>query len=159
MFKRKGGGVKGLLNNVKKNCTFLSWRLPLDPSFSNANPNLPTQRSERLMIFQTGRKDKEQKLPGGCVHNVSNKACLLQLSVPEGAEFQNSWAALLLLCQHKYQVTIPVLNCHPIRQQQKNQGIIEVWGRLYDPFFAHPTLVGRTNPPVIFPFHLSCRPG
>ena len=30
MFKRKGGGrVKGLLNNVKKNCTFLSWRLPL----------------------------------------------------------------------------------------------------------------------------------
>ena len=29
MFKRKGGGVKGLLNNVKKNCTFLSCRLPL----------------------------------------------------------------------------------------------------------------------------------
>ena len=29
MFKRKGEGVKGLLNNVKKNCTFLSWRLPL----------------------------------------------------------------------------------------------------------------------------------
>ena len=28
MFKRKGGGVKGLLNNVKKNCTFLSCRLP-----------------------------------------------------------------------------------------------------------------------------------
>ena len=25
----KGGGVKGLLNNVKKNCTFLTWRLPL----------------------------------------------------------------------------------------------------------------------------------
>ena len=23
MFKRKGGGVKGLLNNVQKNCTFL----------------------------------------------------------------------------------------------------------------------------------------
>ena len=29
MFKRKGGGVKGLLNNVKKNCTFLKGRLPL----------------------------------------------------------------------------------------------------------------------------------
>ena len=29
MFKRKGGGGKGLLNNVKKNCTFLSCRLPL----------------------------------------------------------------------------------------------------------------------------------
>ena len=30
MFKRKGGGgVKGLLNNVKKNCTFLTCRLPL----------------------------------------------------------------------------------------------------------------------------------
>ena len=28
MFKRKGGGVKGLLNNVKKNCTFLKERLP-----------------------------------------------------------------------------------------------------------------------------------
>ena len=25
----KGGGVKGLLNNVKKNCTFLSCRLPI----------------------------------------------------------------------------------------------------------------------------------
>ena len=25
----KGGGVKGLLNNVKKNCTFLKWGLPL----------------------------------------------------------------------------------------------------------------------------------
>ena len=29
MFKRKGGGVKGLLNNVKKNCTFLKGWLPL----------------------------------------------------------------------------------------------------------------------------------
>ena len=29
MFKRMGGGVKGFLNNVQKNCTFLSWRLPL----------------------------------------------------------------------------------------------------------------------------------
>ena len=29
MFKRKGGGVKGLLNNVKKNCTFLNEWLPL----------------------------------------------------------------------------------------------------------------------------------
>jgi len=25
----KGGGVKGLLNNVQKNCTFLKGRLPL----------------------------------------------------------------------------------------------------------------------------------
>ena len=30
MFKRRGGGgVKGLLNNVKKNCTFLKGWLPL----------------------------------------------------------------------------------------------------------------------------------
>ena len=29
MFKRKGGGVKGLLNNVQKNCTFLKGWLPL----------------------------------------------------------------------------------------------------------------------------------
>ena len=29
MFKRKGGGVKGLLNNVKKNCTFIKEWLPL----------------------------------------------------------------------------------------------------------------------------------
>ena len=28
MFKRKGGGVKGLLNNVKKNCTFPNGWLP-----------------------------------------------------------------------------------------------------------------------------------
>ena len=33
MFKRKGGGgFKGLLNNVKKNCTFLTGRLPLQHS-------------------------------------------------------------------------------------------------------------------------------
>ena len=32
----KGGGVKGLLNNVKKNCTFLSCRLPLHASSSAA---------------------------------------------------------------------------------------------------------------------------
>ena len=31
MFKRRvGGGVKGFLNNVQKNCTFLTGRLPLD---------------------------------------------------------------------------------------------------------------------------------
>ena len=30
MFQRGGGGVKGLLNNVQKNCTFLSCRLPLE---------------------------------------------------------------------------------------------------------------------------------
>ena len=29
MFKRKGEGGKGLLNNVKKNCTFLNGWLPL----------------------------------------------------------------------------------------------------------------------------------
>ena len=29
MFKRKGGGAKGLLNNVKKNCTFLKGWHPL----------------------------------------------------------------------------------------------------------------------------------
>ena len=30
MFKQKGGGGKGLLNNVQKNCTFLNGWLPLD---------------------------------------------------------------------------------------------------------------------------------
>ena len=29
MFKRKGGGFKGLLNDVQKNCTFLNGWLPL----------------------------------------------------------------------------------------------------------------------------------
>ena len=33
MFKRKGGGRggegEGFMNNVKKKCTFLAWRLPL----------------------------------------------------------------------------------------------------------------------------------
>ena len=28
MFKTKGGGVKGFLNNVKKNCTFLQLGFP-----------------------------------------------------------------------------------------------------------------------------------
>ena len=32
MFKRKGGGVKGPLNNVQKNCTFLTRWLPLPGS-------------------------------------------------------------------------------------------------------------------------------
>ena len=36
--------------------------------------------------------------------------------------FLAGWAALLLLCQQKYQVTMPVLNCHPIRQLQTTQG-------------------------------------
>ena len=30
-----GGGAKGLLNNVKKNCTFLSCQLPLDKQCSS----------------------------------------------------------------------------------------------------------------------------
>ena len=47
---------------------------------------------------------------------------LLELSVPEGAEFWTGWAALLFLCQHKYQVTMPAFNCHPIRQLQKDPG-------------------------------------
>ena len=29
MFKRKGGGVKGFLNNIKKTAFFLTGRLPL----------------------------------------------------------------------------------------------------------------------------------
>ena len=37
MFKRKGGGgVKGLLNNVKKNCTFLKGWLPLSVDVDGA---------------------------------------------------------------------------------------------------------------------------
>ena len=32
----KGGGVKGLLNNVQKNCTFLKGGLPLVNSVSNS---------------------------------------------------------------------------------------------------------------------------
>ena len=33
MFKQKGGGVKGFLDNVKKNCTFLIRKLPLFDQF------------------------------------------------------------------------------------------------------------------------------
>ena len=81
---------------------------------------------------------------------------LLQLSVSEGAEFQDSWAALLLLCQHKYQVTMPVLNCPPIRQQQKNPG--DHWGLSLSlwSLFCPPYPGRQDKPPVIFPFHLSC---
>ena len=39
MLKQKGGGVKGLLNNVKKNCTLLTGRLPLLP-WLNVFPHL-----------------------------------------------------------------------------------------------------------------------
>ena len=33
-----GGGVKGLLNNVQKNCTFLAGWLPLSLSFGEKRP-------------------------------------------------------------------------------------------------------------------------
>ena len=36
----KGGGVKGLLNNVKKNCTFLKCRLPLVKTFMSGSTNM-----------------------------------------------------------------------------------------------------------------------
>ena len=35
-----GGGVKGLLNNVQKNCTFLKWGHPLGKVSKNQNGNL-----------------------------------------------------------------------------------------------------------------------
>ena len=35
----KGGwGVKGLLNNVQKNCTFFKWGLPLEGLFTKSKP-------------------------------------------------------------------------------------------------------------------------
>ena len=39
MFKRKGGGVKGFLNNVQKNCTFLTGWLPLIKQLLHVFPN------------------------------------------------------------------------------------------------------------------------
>ena len=46
----KGGGVKGLLNNVKKNCTFLSWWLPLHYS---SNPVVVSQNDSEIDRLQT----------------------------------------------------------------------------------------------------------
>ena len=41
MFKRKGGGgVKGLLNNVKKNCTFLTGGHPLSEKYAFSEARL-----------------------------------------------------------------------------------------------------------------------
>ena len=52
MFKRKGGGVKGFLNNVQKNCTFLTGGLPLLPLYDqNLNPQY---NHERLDIAKLG---------------------------------------------------------------------------------------------------------
>ena len=83
---------------------------------------------------------------------------LLQLSVSEGAEFQDSWAALLLLCHHKYQVTMPVLNCPPIRQQQKkSRGSLRSESVSMIPFL--PTLpwsAGQASFYLPIPFVLRC---
>ena len=51
----KGGGVKGLLNNVKKNCTFLSCRLPLLFSFSVLKVGVPVKKQHV--------SDYQQELP------------------------------------------------------------------------------------------------
>ena len=40
MFKRKGGGFKGLLNNVQKNCTFLKGWLPLQRSATSISEGI-----------------------------------------------------------------------------------------------------------------------
>ena len=49
MFKRKGGGVKGLLNNVKKNCTFLGGWHPLSSSSFFEFQELLTKLSGRAL--------------------------------------------------------------------------------------------------------------
>ena len=69
MFKRKGGGIKGLLNNVKKNCTFLTGWLPLSAS------NFFRSYAQNV-IFDV--KKQRTKLPelgsggGGCLRDSGN---------------------------------------------------------------------------------------
>ena len=50
MFKRKGGGVKGFLNNVKKNCTFLAGWLPWPPFQLIVKSDLLTLKNIRSQI-------------------------------------------------------------------------------------------------------------
>ena len=52
MFKRKGGwGVKGFLNNVKKNCTFLIRRLPSVTSLLDLHFRVYTVMRENKELF------------------------------------------------------------------------------------------------------------
>ena len=53
----KGGGVKGLLNNVQKNCTFLTRWLPL------ARKLLECQTPELAEKLRTGWRGHEQRAP------------------------------------------------------------------------------------------------
>ena len=64
MFKRKGGGGKGFLNNVQKNCTFLTARLPLTDDVTLAdkdtnsiltdNASREIQGNVAMQVMQTG---------------------------------------------------------------------------------------------------------
>ena len=69
MFKRKGGGGKGLLNNVQKNCTFLTRRLPLCKS----TPWAPAIKA----LPRNGKSAKN----GKSVQIVSNRFCQTQMKI------------------------------------------------------------------------------
>ena len=53
MFKRKGGGVKGLLNN-DQNCTFLSCRLPLLALIVQSHTKTEVWIEKRIRIVWKG---------------------------------------------------------------------------------------------------------
>ena len=46
----KGGGVKGLLNNVQKNCTFLKWGHPLVLSLSHLHQCIHMWAATNLLM-------------------------------------------------------------------------------------------------------------
>ena len=61
----KGGGVKGLLNNVQKNCTFLSCRLPL-PEERGPEDAKGEEEAEREAEEERGedRERDQHRVPG-----------------------------------------------------------------------------------------------
>ena len=78
MFKRKGG-VKGLLNNVKKNCTFLTCRLPLE-TYTNI---IPTTQGVEMAIWE----------PCNYVSNLAYDRLLVEMCVQQVTVF-----VLVIVC-------------------------------------------------------------
>ena len=109
----------------------------------------------KIMIFQIGRKEKEQKLPSSSVHNVSNKACYSWAFQKEP-----SFRTAGRLCSYFVSTSIRLQCRFPIALQydssKKNPG--DHWGLSLSlwSLFCPPYPGRQDKPPFIFPFHLSC---
>ena len=87
----KGGGVKGLLNNVKKNCTFLKWWLPYGHrSATNNSSELRYSISKQLFCLwwntlnKQNSSQEEFSLFRGSWRWGHGKSCLLKYHTNAG---------------------------------------------------------------------------